>query len=85
MATQEQVAEFLCISQQTLSKLVRKGILPRAERGDYDQIACFRAYMGHLKARIRTNLIKSFTKTQKEWALSCGFFSDEEIEDGVHL
>lgn len=36
MATQREIAEHLCITQQQVSRLVREGIIQEAPKGQYD-------------------------------------------------
>jgi Sigma-70, region 4 len=51
MATQKQVAEHLGISQGRVSQLIRRGILPPADRGDFSistMRCCYEAWQEHL-------------------------------------
>lgn len=47
------VAKLLDLTVQRVGQLVREGILPPPrERGRYDVVACVRAYVRHLRARL---------------------------------
>lgn len=49
MATQVEVAEHLDLTQGAISELLRKEILPKADRGAHDIDACRIAYIQHLR------------------------------------
>jgi hypothetical protein len=84
MASQDDIANHLLISQQLVSKLVRKKVFPAADRGDYDIDACRVAYFRYLRGQIRDRLIDSFDRQQRAWALECGFFTEDEIDEERH-
>lgn len=44
-----QVATLLDLSERQVYQLAKDGIIPRAQRGGYDLIACVRAYIRHLR------------------------------------
>jgi terminase small subunit / prophage DNA-packing protein len=49
MATQNEVAQHLFISQQRVAQLIDKQVLPDADRGSHDIDACREAFIRHLQ------------------------------------
>ena len=59
MATQEQVAEHLCMHPRTLRKYLKDGVIPpNRGTGGYDLDACRQAYITHLRG-VASNQVSS--------------------------
>ena len=52
------LARCLMVSQPTITALVSVGILPKIGHGQYDLVACTRAYIQHLNLNGQLSLLK---------------------------
>jgi phage terminase Nu1 subunit (DNA packaging protein) len=62
-ATRATLAYILDLSETRVTQLVSSGVLPKpAARGQYDLVACVRAYLKHSRSNTRGNLAMERTR-----------------------